>query len=256
MLTNLKNQMIDGSDEVDDDSWFGALFSCVPQWMADIFKFLGAVLEMIMLGFCVIKIIITQCQKTVKRAIEMKIMVDVEPGWKPRDLTDEEIRDFVKAIQIINQGNDGGNVYQTVNVNQQTNVAVFNIYAGRRTSNVILDYNQNIIAYHMPYKGICVVAHMHLSSFPGLGRFEEFIHSKRDLKKDLEALRKHYQITNNQVNNLAQFGGAIQGLCWDVPTYWAVEYEQPQSPEIGGGGCAGARFLFLEINLCGGIHLF
>ncbi|XP_078522792.1 gastrokine-1-like [Lissotriton helveticus] len=160
------------------------------------------------------------------------------------------------SIQVINQGNDGGNVYQTVNINQQVNVAVFNIYSGRSTSNVVLDYNQNIIAYHMPYKGICIVAHMHLSSFPALGRFEEFIHSRRDLKKDLKALRKHYQITNNQVNNLAQFGGAIQGLCWGIPTYWAVEYQPPQPLEIGAGGCAGARFLFLEIGLCGGIHLF
>ncbi|XP_069474984.1 gastrokine-1-like [Ambystoma mexicanum] len=108
----------------------------------------------------------------------------------------------------------------------------------------------------MPYRGICVVAHMHLSSFPELGRFEEFIHSKRDLKKDLKALEKHYEITNDQVSNLSQFTGAVQGLCWDVPTYWAVEYEGPRSQGIGAQGCVGAKFLFLNVGLCGGVHLF
>ncbi|XP_078522793.1 gastrokine-1-like [Lissotriton helveticus] len=161
-----------------------------------------------------------------------------------------------EGIQIINQGNDGGSVYQTVNINREVNVVNMNVYSGRHTSNVVLDYSQNIIAYHMPYKGICVVARMHLSSFPSLGRFEEFIHSRRDLKKDLQALRKHYQITNEQVTNMAQFTGAVRGLCWGVPTYWAVEYEPRQRLDIGAGGCAGAKFLFLEIGLCGGIHLF
>ncbi|XP_069497348.1 uncharacterized protein [Ambystoma mexicanum] len=104
MLTALKNQMTDEMDEVDDDSWFGNLFSWVPQWMADIFKFLGALLAMVLLGFCVIKIIITQCQKTAKKAIGMKMMVDVEPGWKPRDLTDEEIKDFLKAGELAPEG--------------------------------------------------------------------------------------------------------------------------------------------------------
>ncbi|XP_069480946.1 syncytin-B-like [Ambystoma mexicanum] len=100
MLTTLKNQMTNETDEVDNDSWFGNLFSWVPQWMADIFKILRALLAMVLLGFCVIKIIITQCQKTAKKAIGMKMMVDVEPGWKPRDLTDEEILDFVKASEF------------------------------------------------------------------------------------------------------------------------------------------------------------
>ncbi|XP_069509375.1 uncharacterized protein [Ambystoma mexicanum] len=104
MLTTLKNQMIDKTDEVEDDSWFGNLFSWVPQWMADIFKFLGALLAMVLLGICVIKRIIRQCQKTAKKAIWMKIMVDVEPCWKRRDLTDEEIKDFVKASEFSPEG--------------------------------------------------------------------------------------------------------------------------------------------------------
>ncbi|XP_069461264.1 adhesion G-protein coupled receptor F3-like [Ambystoma mexicanum] len=38
-----------------------------------------------------------------KKAIGMKIMIDVKPGWKPKDLTDEEIRDFVKARTYVCQ---------------------------------------------------------------------------------------------------------------------------------------------------------
>ncbi|XP_069509806.1 syncytin-2-like [Ambystoma mexicanum] len=97
MLMKLHAQMIEEVEDIADDSWFVSLFSWVPQWMADMFKFLGALLLLAMLGFCVIKIIISQCRKTAKKAIGMKIMIDVEPGWKPKDLTDEEIRDFVKT---------------------------------------------------------------------------------------------------------------------------------------------------------------
>ncbi|XP_069463331.1 vomeronasal type-2 receptor 1-like [Ambystoma mexicanum] len=97
LLMKLNSQIIEEVEDIADDSCFRALFSWVPQWMADIFKFLGALLIMLLLGFCVIKIIIPQCKKTAKKAMGMKIMIDVEPGWKANDLTDKEIRDFVKA---------------------------------------------------------------------------------------------------------------------------------------------------------------
>ncbi|MEE6479140.1 hypothetical protein FKM82_012146 [Ascaphus truei] len=160
-----------------------------------------------------------------------------------------------ESFQLINSGNNGATIYQTVNINRQVNIAVFNVYAGRQTSNAVFDYNQNIIAYHMPYRGICIVARMDINTFPGLGRLEELIHTRREMKKELDTLRKHYEVTNQQVTDMSQFGGAVEGLCWGIPTYWAREYPKPRSL-IGAGGCAGVKFLFLEVGLCGGFHLF
>ncbi|XP_053319993.1 gastrokine-2-like [Spea bombifrons] len=161
-----------------------------------------------------------------------------------------------ESYQYINQEENGETVYHTVNVNEQVKIVVFNVYAGRQTSNAVFDYNQNIIAYHMPYRGICILAHMDINKFPHLGIFEDFIHSKREKKKELAELRKHYEVTDQVVTNLAQYGGAVEGLCWGIPTYWATEYASPRTKGIGASGCAGIKFLFIHVGLCGGIHLF
>ncbi|XP_069489807.1 transmembrane protein 253 isoform X1 [Ambystoma mexicanum] len=97
LLTNLHIKMEDEVEDIADDSWFASIFSWVSQWMVKMFKFLGALLMMIMFGFGVIRIIIAQCKKTAKKAVGMKIVIDVESVYKPKDLTDEEIRDYVKA---------------------------------------------------------------------------------------------------------------------------------------------------------------
>ncbi|XP_072254920.1 gastrokine-2-like [Pyxicephalus adspersus] len=161
-----------------------------------------------------------------------------------------------ESFQYVNNGYNGETLYHTVNINQQVNIAVFNVYAGQQTSNAVFDYKQNIVAYHMPYKGICVVAHMDINKFPDLGIFEDLIHTKREKKKELEELKKDYFVTNQQVYDLAQFGSAVQGLCWGVPTYWAREYAvPPQTQGVGAQGCAGIHFLFIHVGLCGGFHL-
>ncbi|XP_053575442.1 gastrokine-2-like [Bombina bombina] len=160
-----------------------------------------------------------------------------------------------ESYQFINSGNNGETVYNTITINRQVNVAMLNSYSGRLTSNAVFDYSQNIIAYHMPYRGICIVAHMDIATFPSLPRFEELIHTHREKKKEVEDLLKNYQVTNQVVTDVSQFGGAVAGLCWGIPTYWASENTSPRQG-IGANGCAGVKLLFLRVGLCGGIHLF
>ncbi|XP_040201837.1 gastrokine-1-like [Rana temporaria] len=161
-----------------------------------------------------------------------------------------------ETFQYVNNGYNGETVYHTVNINQQYKIAVFNVYSGRQTSNAVFDYKQNIVAYHMPYRGICILAHMDIDTFPGLGIFEDMMH-KREQKKELEELKKQYFITNQQIYDLAQYGSAVQGLCWGVPTYLAREFTPPPQKHgqgVGAQGCAGIHFLFIHVGLCGGIH--
>ncbi|XP_002935354.1 gastrokine-1 [Xenopus tropicalis] len=160
-----------------------------------------------------------------------------------------------ESYQYAEQGSNGVTVYHTVNINEQVKVVVFNVYSGKQSANAVFDYSQNIIAYHMPYRGICVIAHMDIATFPSLGIFNKFIHTKRERQKELNKLLKHYEISNQQVGDLSQFGRAVDGLCWGVPTYWAIEKSRPRTG-FGADGCAGIHFLFIHVGMCAGFHLF
>nr|XP_023961366.2 gastrokine-2-like [Chrysemys picta bellii] len=154
-------------------------------------------------------------------------------------------------IQLINQGNDGGTVYQTVNINYDVNVATFNIYSGAHSSNAIFDYDHGIIAYHMPYKKICVVSRMNRATFPTLNQLEDMVNNQRDLN----SLHRSYGISHNYVRNVAGLGAPIQATCEGLSTYWATEYDRPQNL-LSGIGCVGVKLLILDVNLCGGRKLF
>ncbi|XP_062995524.1 gastrokine-1-like [Elgaria multicarinata webbii] len=153
------------------------------------------------------------------------------------------------AVQLINKGNNGGTVYQTVNINHNINVAAFNIYSGMHSTNAIVDYNNGLIVYHMPYKRTCVVSRMNRQTFPSLSQLDDMIHEGQPL----HSLHRNYQISRTLIRNIASLGGPIQAICGGLNTYWATE---SQSEFVSGGGCAGVRLLFLDVNLCGGISLF
>ncbi|CAM4703212.1 unnamed protein product [Caretta caretta] len=152
-------------------------------------------------------------------------------------------------IQLINQGNHGGTAYQTVNINHDVNVAIFNIYSGAHSSNAIFNYNHGIIAYHMPY--ICVVSRMNRATFPTLNQLEDMVNNQRDLN----SLYRSYGISRNCVTNVAGLGAPIQAACRGLSTYWATEYDRPQKV-LSGTGCIGVKLLILDVNLCGSLKLF
>ncbi|KAM4749072.1 gastrokine-2-like [Rhinophrynus dorsalis] len=160
-----------------------------------------------------------------------------------------------EGYQYMEPGSNGETIYHTVNINEQVKVVVINAFSGKQTANAVFDYRQNIIAYHMPYRGICIVAHMDIATFPELGFFERLIHTKREKEKELTKLLKNYEVTNQQVYDLSQFGGAVEGLCYGVPTYWAREYASPRK-SFGANGCVGIHLFCLHVGLCAGFGLF
>ncbi|KAG8440906.1 hypothetical protein GDO86_006585, partial [Hymenochirus boettgeri] len=160
-----------------------------------------------------------------------------------------------EAYQYSETGCKGETIYHTVNIDEKIKVVVINVYSGKHLSHAVFDYSQNIIVYNMPYRGICVIAHMDIETFPALGIFERFIQSNRERRNELARLLRNYEVTNEQVSDLSQFGGAIEGLCTGIPTYWAREEPKPRRV-FGVEGCAGIRFLFIHVGLCAGFHLF
>ncbi|XP_077161921.1 gastrokine-2-like [Paroedura picta] len=155
------------------------------------------------------------------------------------------------AIQLINKGNNGGTVYQTVNINNHVNVAAFNTYFGTHSTNAIIDYNAGLIVYQIPYKRICVVSRMNRSTFPSISQLENLIHEENPT---LHALHRNYGISRKVVKNLYQLGSPAQAMCGGFTTYWATEFQQPVAVESK--ACADVHLLILNVNLCGGISLF
>ncbi|XP_061449342.1 gastrokine-1-like [Rhineura floridana] len=156
------------------------------------------------------------------------------------------------AIQLINKGNDGGTVYQTVNINHNTNVATFNIYSGLHSTNAIVDYNSGVVVYHMPYKRVCVVSKMNLETFPSISQLDNMVHEGQP---PLHSLYRSYGVSRRLVTNVADFGGPIQAICEGLTTYWATEFQRPH-PLVGGRGCAELNLLILDVSLCGDTSLF
>ncbi|XP_066495400.1 gastrokine-2-like [Tiliqua scincoides] len=155
------------------------------------------------------------------------------------------------SIQLVNKDNNGGTVYQTVNINHNINVAAFNMYSGMQSTNTIVDYNSGIIAYHMPYKRLCVVSRMNRSTFPTISQLGDMVHEGQSL----HPLHRSYGISRVLVTNMAQLGKPTEAICGGLNTYWATEYPRPR-PAAGGRGCAEVKLLILDVNLCGGISLF
>ncbi|XP_060107859.1 gastrokine-1-like [Heteronotia binoei] len=155
------------------------------------------------------------------------------------------------AIQLINKGNDGGTVYQTVNINNNINVASFNTYFGTHSTNAIVDYNNGLIVYQMPYRRLCIVSRMNRSTFPSISELQNLIHEENPA---LHPLNRNYGISRKIVRNLYQLGMPAQAMCGGFTTYWATEFQQPVA--VGGKACADVHLLILNVNLCGGISLF
>ncbi|XP_048369296.1 gastrokine-1-like [Sphaerodactylus townsendi] len=156
------------------------------------------------------------------------------------------------AIQLINKGNEGGTVYQTVNIYNNANIAAFNTYFGTHSANALVDYNAGLLVYQLPYKRICIVSRMNRDTFPSISQLDNYVHEKNP---SLHSLHRNYGISRKVVKNLYQLGRPIQAMCGGFLTYWATEFQTPD-PLVGGKACAGLNLLILDVSLCGGISLF
>ncbi|XP_030057720.1 gastrokine-1 [Microcaecilia unicolor] len=161
------------------------------------------------------------------------------------------------SISLTNQGNDGGSVHQTVNINNQNNIANIDTNAGWNSWNSVWDYNTGFIAIRPFAKKTCYVNKMNRKVVPSLQELARLTKEKKD-QKGPAAPPPHslqYTTTNTLANNVAQFGKFVEALCKGVPTYYSQEVQ-------GGnfffeiGGCINAGILWVvDINICGEIGI-
>ncbi|XP_073478127.1 gastrokine-1-like [Aquarana catesbeiana] len=120
-------------------------------------------------------------------------------------------------VDVNNSGNDGGNVHQTVNINNQDKVANINNLNGWNSWDSICDYRQGVFATRLYGKKVCVVAKMENTKFPSL----EVIGATYQ-QSPLNAPPSHFKYTlKNKVPiaNIGIYGVHVEALCRGIPTY-------------------------------------
>ncbi|XP_068128472.1 gastrokine-1-like isoform X2 [Hyperolius riggenbachi] len=156
-------------------------------------------------------------------------------------------------IRISNQGNDGGSVHQTVNINNQDRIANVNQYNGWNSWNSVWDYERGLFATRLVSKRYCVVSRMNRNVMPSLEQLSRATQGAQEPQAPTKSLT--YTISQTRVKNVAQYGDHIEALCKGVPTFFAQEMQG------GAGGmffalqgCTNLGILrFLGISLCGNV---
>uniref|UniRef100_A0A8C3F6Q2 Gastrokine 3, pseudogene n=1 Tax=Chrysemys picta bellii TaxID=8478 RepID=A0A8C3F6Q2_CHRPI len=159
------------------------------------------------------------------------------------------------SVNENNQGNDGGNSHQNVNINNQDHIANINSYNGWKGWAAVWDYSKELFTTRLFNKRACIVAKMNKDAFPSLEKLSKFKDQKVRVKGTPPPPFLRFSITKTRVRNVAQFGRSIGNLCKGVPTYYA---QQDQGEHFSllfeSQGCADAGILGLfGIYLCGNI---
>ncbi|XP_075711454.1 gastrokine-1-like [Rhinoderma darwinii] len=151
-------------------------------------------------------------------------------------------------IDINNQGNDGGNVHQTVNIDNHDNIANINHFNGWNSWNSIWDYGRGLFAVRLMSKRVCVVSRMNRNVVPSLEQLSKASQEKQNPNAP-PPRSLTYTISQTRVKNVAQFGDHITALCKGVPTFHAQEM---QDPRFYGTGCNTSAIInILGITICG-----
>ncbi|KAM3925702.1 gastrokine-1-like isoform 2-T2 [Leptodactylus fuscus] len=155
-------------------------------------------------------------------------------------------------IDINNSGNEGGNVHQTVNIDNHDNIANINQYNGWHSWNSIWDYNRGLFAARLVSRRACVVSRMNRNMVPSLAELSKA--SQEKVNPNAPPPRTlTYTVSQTKVKNVAQFGSHIEALCKGVPTFYAQE-TQGAGLFVNLHGCTNLGLLrFLGISLCGNI---
>ncbi|XP_040271734.1 gastrokine-1-like [Bufo bufo] len=155
-------------------------------------------------------------------------------------------------ININNKGNDGGNVHQTVNIDNHDNVANINQFNGWKSWNSIWDYNRGLFAIRLMSKRVCVVSRMNREAVPSLEQLSKASQEKQSPNAPPPKTLT-YSISQTRAKNVAQFGSNIEALCKGVPTFFAQE-TQGAGLFLDMHGCTNLGILrFLGISLCGNV---
>ncbi|KAM8972356.1 gastrokine-1-like [Pelodytes ibericus] len=121
-------------------------------------------------------------------------------------------------VDIGNEGNVGGNVHQTVNINNQDNVASVNSLNGWDSWDSVCDYGRGFVATRPYSKQVCIVSKINKEVFPSLAELGSLSQQKQVSKSP--ALFK-FNVNQVPIANIGIYGVHIEALCKGLPSYEA-----------------------------------
>ncbi|KAM4803983.1 gastrokine-2 [Urocitellus parryii] len=163
-----------------------------------------------------------------------------------------------EVYNIISPGNNGGNVQETVTIDNEKNTATVDIHAGSCSSTTIFDYKHGYIASRVLSRRACYVLKMDHSAIPALDKLERYLYEMKTI--NVMSSNKYTWVKYNPLQSLITnvdwflFGSPIEQLCKHIPLYKGEVVEK--TDEIAARGCAKAGFLgILGISICAGIQI-
>ncbi|KAF3826711.1 hypothetical protein GH733_009236 [Mirounga leonina] len=153
-----------------------------------------------------------------------------------------------EVYNIISPNNNGGNLQETVTIDNQKNIAIVNIHAGSCSSTTIFDYKHGYIASQVLSRRACYILKMDHKAIPALDELKRYIYEKQVILQDpfpfpvplpgkagayrgkKRAMKNMYSdkylwVKYNPLQSLIMhidwflFGSPIRQLCSHVPLY-------------------------------------
>ncbi|XP_054332297.1 gastrokine-2 [Pongo pygmaeus] len=163
-----------------------------------------------------------------------------------------------EVFNIISPSNNGGNVQETVTIDNEKNTAIVNIHAGSCSSTTIFDYKHGYIASRVLSRRACFILKMDHQNIPPLNNLQRYMYEKQTLENMFS--NKYTWVKYNPLESLIKdvdwflFGSPIEKLCKHIPLYKGEVVENTHN--VGAGGCAKAGLLgILGISICADIHV-
>ncbi|XP_075391804.1 gastrokine-2 isoform X2 [Tenrec ecaudatus] len=163
-----------------------------------------------------------------------------------------------EVYNIISPLNNGGNVQETMTIDNEKNTAIINVHAGSCSSTTIFDYKHGYIASRLLSRRACYILKMNHKAIPALDQLKRYIYERKALNTMFS--NKYTWVKYNPLESLITdvnwflFGSPIEHLCKHIPLYKGEVVEKTH--KVGAGGCAKAGLLgILGISICADIHV-
>ncbi|XP_038405475.1 gastrokine-2 [Canis lupus baileyi] len=158
-----------------------------------------------------------------------------------------------EVYNIISPNNNGGNLQETVSIDNQKNIAIVNVHAGSCSSTTIFDYKHGYIASRVLSRRACYILKMNHKAIPSLDQLKRYTYEKQAMQSIFSD--KYLWVKYNPLQSLIMhidwflFGSPIKELCSHVPLYKGEVFEKPHT--VGTGVCSKVGFLgIFGLSIC------
>ncbi|XP_019825358.1 gastrokine-2 [Bos indicus] len=163
-----------------------------------------------------------------------------------------------EVYNIISPTDKGGQIQETMTIDNENNAAIINIHAGSCSSTTIFDYKHGYIALRVLSRRACYILKMDHKAIPALDQLKRYIFERKALNSMFSD--KYIWVKYNPLKSLIThvdwflFGSPIRQLCEHVPLYQGEVADKTHN--TGAGVCAKAGLLgILGISVCADVHV-